>query len=238
MSRVKALLALTLLASSAISSVNAQSLRVTPVTVELPAGTESAVLTLGTDSKEGVAVQARVFRWSQTGGEDKLDKTEDVMVSPPVLTVRGGTPSTLRLVRVAKTPVSGEETYRVLIDEIPDRKKLQSGTVLLRVRQSVPVFFAGADARPGSITWKATEQDRKLVIEVTNAGQKRVRFNTVTVTDDRNRDLLKGGLFYVLNGQSKRWELQADAAGAKTLTIKAETDAGPVNASVNLGKGG
>ena len=80
-------------------------------------------------SKEGVAVQARVFRWSQVNGEDKLEKTEDVIISPPVLTVHGGAPSTFRLVRVAKTPVSGEETYRVLLDEIPDRKKLQAGTV-------------------------------------------------------------------------------------------------------------
>jgi fimbrial chaperone protein len=213
-------------------------LRVSPVTIELPAGAESAVFTLGTDSKEGVAVQARIFRWSQAGGEDKLDKTEDVVISPPVLTVHGGTPSTLRLVRVAKTPVSGEETYRVLIDEIPDRKKLQSGSVALQVRQSVPVFFAGFDARRGSITWKAVERHSKLVIEATNGGQRHIRVNTLAVTDEKNRDLLKGGWGYVLNGQSKKWELQADAAGAKTLTIKAETETGPVNASVSVGKGG
>ena len=136
-------------------------------------GAANTVLTLETDNKEGVAVQARVFRWSQADGEDKLEKTEDVVISPPVLTVRGGAPSTLRLVRVAKAAVSGEETYRVLIDEIPDRKNLQAGTVALVVRQSLPVFFDGTDARPGSLTWKAVDRKGKLVLEATNGGQKR-----------------------------------------------------------------
>ena len=173
MRRFKVLLAFTLLAPSAIASVQAQSLRVSPVTVELPAGAESVAFTLETDGNE-LGVQARVFRWSQSGGEDKLEKTEDVVVSPPVLKVHRGTSSTLRLVRITKTPVSGEETYRVLIDEIPDRKKLQAGTVAFNIRQSVPVFFAGVDARPGAITWKAVMHGSKLAVEATNGGQKRV----------------------------------------------------------------
>ena len=126
MSRVQAFAALAFLTLAAVP-LQAQSLKVSPLMIDLPSGAASTVLTLQTDNKEGVAVQARVFRWSQADGEDKLEKTEDVVVSPPVLTVRDGTPSTIRLVRVAKTPVSGEETYRVLIDEIPDRKKLQAG---------------------------------------------------------------------------------------------------------------
>ena len=237
MSRATALLAFAFLASSAIVPAHAQSLRVSPVTIELPPGAESAVFTLDTEAKEGVAVQARVFRWFQAGGEDKLEKTEDVVVSPPVMKLQSGAPSTLRLVRVTKRPVSGEETYRVLIDEIPDRKKLQAGTVALNIRQSVPVFFAGVDARPGSITWKAVERNNKLVLEATNGGQKRVQLRTLNVTDG-NRDLMKNGWGYVLQGQSKSWELQADAAGAKNLTVKAESDVGPVNASVSVGKGG
>jgi fimbrial chaperone protein len=233
----KVLLAFTLLAPSAIASVQAQSLRVSPVTVELPAGAESIAFTLETDGNE-LGVQARVFRWSQSGGEDKLEKTEDVVVSPPVLKVHSGASSTLRLVRLTKTPVSGEETYRVLIDEIPDRKKLQAGRVAFNIRQSVPVFFAGVDARPGAITWKAVTHGGKLAVEATNGGQKRVQVRTLSVTDEGNRDLLKNGWGYVLKGQSKKWELQPGTDGARTLTVKAESDVGPINASVSVGKGG
>lgn len=238
MTGAKVLLAVALMTSSAIAPAAAQSLRVSPVTMELPAGASSGIFTLSTENKEGVAVQARVFRWSQAAGEDKLEKTEEVAISPPMLKVQAGASSALRVVRVAKTPVSGEETYRVLIDEIPDRTKLQAGTVALKIRQSVPVFFAGVDARPGSVAWKVVQHDRKLALEATNGGQKRVRIRTLAVTDDKNRDLLKDGMSYLLNGQSKRWDLKADAASAKTFIIKAESDTGPINASVKVGKGG
>ncbi len=238
MRRASVFVASALLAFSAASPSEAQSLKVSPIMIDLPQGAASTVVTLETDKKEGVAVQARVFRWSQADGEDKLEKTEDVVVSPPVLTVRGGAPSTVRLIRVAKTPVSGEETYRVLIDEIPDRKTLQAGTVAFAVRQSVPVFFDGIDARPGSITWRSVEHKGKLVLEASNAGQKRVKLTRLNVTDENNHDLVKnGGLAYVLGGQTKTWELSGAAAG-KSLTIKAESDKGPINASAIAGRSG
>jgi fimbrial chaperone protein len=155
-----------------------------------------------------------------------------------MLTLRNGTPSTLRLVRVAKTPVSGEETYRVLIDELPDRKKLQAGTVALTVRQSLPVFFAGADARAGSLAWKVVNRKGKLVLEASNAGQKRVKLTKLAVIDENNHELVKnGGLAYVLGGQTKAWELSGAAAG-KTLTIKAESDTGSIHASAIAGRSG
>jgi fimbrial chaperone protein len=206
--------------------------------IDLPSASTASVLTLQTNNKEGLVVQARVFRWSQADGGEKLEKTEDVVVSPPIVIVRGDTPSTVRLVRVSKAPVSGEETYRLLIDEIPDRKNLQAGTVALVVRQSVPVFFAGIDARPGSITWRAVDRKGKLVLEATNSGQKRVKLTRLNVIDENNHDLVKnGGLAYVLGGQTKAWELSGAAAG-KTLTIKAESDTGPVNASAIAGRSG
>jgi fimbrial chaperone protein len=239
MCRVKALVAFALLASSAIGPVEAQSLQVSPVTIDLPPGATSSAFTIETDSQEGAAIQARVFRWSKAAGEDKLDRTEDVVVSPPAQTVRAGSPSTLRLVRVAKTPVSGEETYRVVVDVIPDRKKLQAGTVALVLHQSFPVFFAGIDLRPGQIAWKAQERGNKLFIEATNTGQKRVKFTKLKITGDDNRDVLKieGLAGYVLGGQTTAWPVSG-AAGLKSLSIKAEGDSGLINASATVSKGG
>ena len=235
MSRAKAVAALALLASSAAAPVQAQSVRVSPVTLELRAGAVSSVLTLDSDSKEGVAVQARVFRWSQVNGEEKLEKTADVVVSPPGLMVRSGAPSQLRLIRIAKTPVSGEETYRVFIDEIPDRKKLQTG-VALSIRQSLPVFFTGIDATPASINWKVGTRKGKPTLEAVNLGQKHVRFFSLLVADEANKEVLRGGPAYLLGGQSKTWELTGAAAG-RTLSIKATGDTGPMTATAIAGRG-
>ncbi len=223
---------------SATSPSEAQSLKILPLTIDLPSGAASTALTLETEKKEGVAVQLRVFRWLQTDGSDQLEKTEDVVVSPPTLIVRRGAPSTVRLVRIAKGTVSGEETYRLLIDEIPDRKNLQSGNVTFTVRQSLPVFFAGDDVQAGSLAWNVAERKGKLVLVAKNAGQKRVKLIKLAVTDEKNHNLVKnGGLAYVLGGQTKTWELSG-AAASRTLTIKAESDAGPVNASAVADRSG
>ena len=157
----------------------------------------------------------------------------------PILTVRGGAPSTVRLVRVSKAPVSGEETYRLLIDEIPDRKNLQAGTVALaRPSKSAGVFSPETMRTPAQLAWKAVERKGKLVIEASNTGQRRVKLSKLSVIDENNHDLVKnGGLAYVLGGQTKAWELSGAAAG-KTLTIKAESDTGPVNASAIAGRSG
>ena len=55
------------------------------------------------------------------------------------------------------------------------------------------MFFAGTDARPGSLTWKAVERKGKLVLEASNAGQKRVKLLKLAVTDEKNHDLVKNG---------------------------------------------
>ncbi len=239
MSRVKVLGAFTLLVLFATGNAEAQSLRLSPVTIDLAPGEASSVFTLDTDKTEGVAVQARVFRWSQVGGEDKLEKTADVIVSPPVLTVKSGSSSTIRLLRVAAAPVVGEETYRVEIEEIPDRKSLQAGKVALVVRQSVPVFFSGLDQQAGSVTWRAVERKGGLVLEARNSGQRRVKLWKLRVIDEKKRDLVKmdGLSGYVLGGQAKAWVFSGQA-GAKSLTIKAESDVGPINASITVGGSG
>ncbi|MGA9265680.1 MAG: hypothetical protein WBV79_04400, partial [Rhodomicrobium sp.] len=91
---------------------------------------------------------------------------------------------------------------------------------------------------PGQLAWKAVERKGKLVLEASNTGQRRVKLSKLSVIDENNHDLVKnGGLAYVLGGQTKAWELSGAAAG-KTLTIKAESDTGPVNASAIAGRSG
>ena len=75
-------LALSFLVFVIMSPSEAQSLKVSPITIDLPQGADSTVVTLEAYKKEGVAIQARVFRWSQADGEDKLEKTGDVVISP------------------------------------------------------------------------------------------------------------------------------------------------------------
>ncbi len=56
-------------AFSVTLGANAQSLRVTPVTIDLPVAETSTVITLGNEAPQSLNVQARVF-----GGPKKMAK--------------------------------------------------------------------------------------------------------------------------------------------------------------------
>jgi fimbrial chaperone protein len=244
MRRVRIAVFAAILALPAIGQSQAQSLRVSPVTIEQPASERSVVFNVGNAGSKPLQIQARVFRWSQQGGRDVLEKTADVAVSPPVLSLNENGEGIVRLVRVANTPVTGEETYRILFDELPSREKLQGMGVKLLIRQSIPVFFYGLDRQPGSLTWQTRREGGKTVLEARNQGQKRIRLSKMTVTDAAARQLvsIEGLAGYVLGGQTFAWELPAGEAGrapdGQALNIEAQTDDGPIKASAALGKSG
>jgi len=242
MSRVRLAVFAAIFASSAIGQLQAQSLRVSPVTIDLPASERSSVISVADASSKPLQVQARVFRWLQKDGRDVLEKTADIVASPPLLTVSKDAGGIIRVVRVTNSPVTGEETYRVLIDEVPSREKLQAGGVTLLIRQSIPIFFSGVDLKPGSVTWRVKREGGKNFLEAVNPGQKRVRLSKLRVTDGQVRQLvnIEGLAGYVLGGQTKSWELPSAKTEAippgQAITIEALTDAGPINASAIVGK--
>jgi fimbrial chaperone protein len=240
MCRVKLIALTAMLASSAIGQANAQSLRVSPVTIDLPVSIRSSILTVANDSRKPITVQARILHWTQDGA-DILEKTSNVVVSPPIFTLGPGTSNVVRVVRVSPEPVTEEETYRVLLDEVPSREKIQAGGLVIVMRQSLPVFFSGMDAKTGSVSWTATRRNNKLVLQATNSGQKHLKLTMLQVTDDKAEPIAKieGLAGYVLGGQSRSWELplpKSGLAAGATLKIEATSEAGPVNASAVVGK--
>ena len=180
MSRGKTIILGFAFACQALGAAEAQSLRVSPITIDLPPGSASSFLNVGTNSDRPVTVQARVFRWTQAGGEDRLEKTGDAVVSPPFQTVSANSSAIVRVVRIAQTPVAGEECYRVLLDEIPDCSRLRAGTVAFALRQSIPIFFNGTDASRGELRWTLLNRGRRTFLRADNADQKRVKLTSLS----------------------------------------------------------
>lgn len=121
---------------------NAAALRVSPITLDLKAGTAATTVRLWNDARTATSVQVRVFRWTKVNGKDRLDPTQDVVASPPITKLAPGTENLIRVVRVSKKPVSGTEAYRLMIDELPDARKKVPGQVSVMIRHSIPVRFS------------------------------------------------------------------------------------------------
>ena len=140
-------------ALSAVSVASAASLQVTPVLVDVLAeGASATSVTLKNSGNKQVTAQIRIFRWSQKNGEDQFEETTDVAASPPMVTMRPNGEYLVRVVRSNRAPIRGEESYRLVADELPDAAAKASGAVNLLVRHSVPVFFHSPSAAPAAVT--------------------------------------------------------------------------------------
>ncbi len=223
---------LTLIATCA--PVSAASLQVTPINIEVAAPGAATTVTLNNPGTTPLKAQIRVYRWSLVNGQEHLEPATDVIASPPVAALQPKTDYTVRLVRLSKQPVTVEETYRLLIDEIPDKSNASGVVVAMAFRYSIPVFFTPANPGNGALTWSATRQNGKLFVSATNSGTRRVRLADLSVGDGNGKStvIAKGLAGYVLARSSKSWVAPDVSKSANSpLLIEAQGDNGPINAS-------
>ena len=150
----------------------AAPLQVSPVSVDLTAPGQTSTVNLRNEGDRPVNVQVRVFSWTQVNGEDKLTPSRDVVASPPAATLQPGTTYTIRIARIAPPLKAGEETYRLLIDQLPEVNiRRPSSAVDLAIRYSIPIFFAER-AAGAELQWNVSRSGKTLIAEATNVGNR------------------------------------------------------------------
>lgn len=101
----------------AMPAPQAAGLQVEPVLIDVAFPGAASALTLGLEGSRSANVQIRVLRWAQQDGVEKLLPTDDVVISPPAARLKPGADYTVRVVRVSRAAVRGEESYRVIVDQ-------------------------------------------------------------------------------------------------------------------------
>ena len=219
------------------SIAGASALRVEPIILELNAPAAAGSLTLRNEEDAEVTVQTRVFRWSQSGGKESLEPTTDVVVSPPAVNLAPRADYVVRVVRVSKRPVTGEESYRVVVDQLPRIGSKQFRTVNLLIRQSIPVFFRNPEIAPSRVAWSLRSEGGRLQIVASNTGDERLRIANLRLRDSAGATVSFGnGLIgYVLGRSSMSWPAPRTPPGfgsGGSITVTAETDKGPTRAVI------
>ena len=216
-------------------SAGAANLRVTPVIIEPLAGSRAAAITLTNEEQHPMRAQIRVLRWSQENGQDVLSPTQDVVASPPFATLEPNEQYLIRLVRVAKLAPRGEESYRVLIDEVPNPADARSDAVTLVLRQSIPAFFSDEPRRAPKVDWNFAQDGSQLWLTGRNTGDRRIRLSDIDLTANGASLYQRAGLFgYVLPGAEMRWPIKPTAAlpADNKLQMKAMADTGPLEVAL------
>ena len=216
----------------------AGSVSVAPVLLDMTAPAAATLLTLRNDQKKPLNVQVRAYQWQQAGGEERLVPTREIVVSPPIATIQPGGEQVVRVVRLSKQAPVGEESYRVLVDELPDAAERRDGRVKLVLRHSIPVFFAEPSRAPPRVTWSIIERGGSWFLEGANAGGRRLRIANFSLKDATGNVIANrsGLLGYVLAGGSIRWPLtpSRELKTAGTAVLTADTETGPMHATAHI----
>ncbi len=218
----------------------AGSFQVNPIRIDLRAGATTGTMTLRNDGDAQVVVQTSVLAWTQDNGKDIYAETAGALVAPPIATIPPGGEQILRVgLRGAPDPAR-ELSYRVFVQEIPPPP--QPGFTGLRValRLGIPVFVAPLAAPTRAIDWSAQQlPDGMLRLVLSNRGNTHLQITDFALfAGDAPAPVASDvQLAYALAGQSREWTLRVSPdriAAQSSLRVRAQTDAGEIEATVPL----
>ena len=213
-----------------------QGVAAAPVRLDIAAGAKAEVLTLTNHGDAPADMQVRALRWTQPGADDAYAPTDDVTVSPPRFTLAPAAQQVVRVYRRAAAPPA-ERAYRVFVDQIP-AGDATPGTVRLPIRLVIPLFVAGAASGKTDLDWHATARGDTIDIDVANRGDRHVRISRLALAPTDGAAPVDGAqLVYVLPGARRGIALARPdwlAAGARAVRIVGDSDAGPIDARLDL----
>lgn len=214
--------------------VESASLQVSPILIDIESDKSAAsTVTLRNTGEVPLNAQIRVFSWKQVEGEDEYEETDDVVASPPVAKLDAKGSYVIRVVRTKQSAPRGEESYRLVIDELPSSQQ-KAGTVAMLVRHSIPVFFSATGSKPAQITWSLQKKGGKTVLKAVNVGDKRLRLANLTATSGKAKaEFGKGLSGYVLGKSTHLFVAKAQSGTLSgAVNLKAETQVEPLNVTV------
>ena len=225
----------TALLTSIPTLAGAASLQVAPVSLEIPPPGAVATIKLRNDGIAPLNAQIRVFRWTQENGEEKLEPTNDVVASPPIARLPAKSDHVVRLVRLSKQPLAKGESYRLLVDELPDASRHKNRVVAMVLRYSIPVFFYATEVEGSKLIWSISHHLGRVVVSARNDGDRHVRLANLKIhTSDGTISFGSGLTGYVLGHSTMKWTTPSNnnrIGASSSVTITAQGDSGPISAS-------
>lgn len=222
----------------------AEGLQVAPVAVTIPE--RSGVVWLTNQGTAALRAQVRVFRWSQDNGEDVLAETSELVASPPFVSIEPGAQQVVRLVRLgeaANDPAHCEQTFRIIVDELPAADRPATTGLQYVLRFSVPVYLTSPACAAGApaLAWQVEATADGPALLVANTGQIHAQLADLSIVDagGTRHNLGSGLVGYVLPGQLRRFTLSsAPASLADRGTVEVSVNGSRVIVPVSLAPAG
>ena len=130
-------------------NLSAASLQVSPISLTFTTGEKAKEIWLTNTSNEPIRAQTRVLNWTQVEGKEQLNPSRDLVASPSITEIKAGDRQLIRVLRMNMQNAGTEQTYRLLVDELPKTNQVNQQTGLqLLLQYSIPVFVQANEITP------------------------------------------------------------------------------------------
>jgi fimbrial chaperone protein len=219
-------LAVGALGAALTSLTIAADFTVSPVRIFMEPNDRAIALTITNEGNEPLVMQADLYNWHQNdlSGEDELELTEDLFLSPPIIQLQPLSRQVVRLARMSNAVPPEQLTYRLIVREIPEAAPPEDGlAVQVALALSLPVFISPINAQARLDCTLERLSPESLDVWCENVGSAYAQPRQITLTDTDGKDLITlEPAAYILPGIRRRYELTSEQpipAGNWTLSV-------------------
>jgi fimbrial chaperone protein len=225
-----------LISLATCACAGAQSLTVLPVNVFFPPGQKASTMSVTNRGDRETAVQIRPYVWTQADGNDQLEATHALVVSPPIASIAPGATQLVRLI-LRDLPGDREVTYRIIVDELPAPG--EAGVVNVVFRLSIPVFSKPAVRASPRLEFHLEREAGQVYLVGKNDGQSHdaIRDIALLTSDGTKLTPETGASPYLLAGSTRRWRIAVPNSTSlpnDTLRFTAHSDSGAIDEQVRV----
>jgi fimbrial chaperone protein len=221
-----------------IGAAVAGAFNVSPVRVELSAQHRTQALTVRNQGDEAAVVQVQIYAWSQEAGQDVLQPTTDLLLSPPVFTVKPGQAQLLRVALRGAPDSARQRSYRVVLQEVPGQAPTGAPTLQVALKISLPVFVEPPVEALPQLDWQArVSADGKLLLSAHNGGNGHIQLVDFKLSSATGAEIAsQQQVSYILPGQTRTWTLEpvADLTAVDNVRLAGRSDAGDLATEIEL----
>lgn len=222
----------------------ASTFNVSPLKIVLSGRSSSALLEITNQSAEPLRLQLSVSSWDQSPtGQMLLQETEAIILFPPLLTIEPGEKRKVRLGAVTPRDLT-EKSYRIVLEELPplaDSSAPADNQIRVLTRMTIPVFLQPPKRMTSGQISDLTMHHATASFEIRNTGNTHFSVQQIELVGAgaTGQPLLTRQIdgWYILAGGTRRYDLPLstdECRGLRTVSVEAHTDAGPLNARLNL----
>ena len=195
--------------------LQAGQLGISPLKVQLTSEVQVQALTLRNLTDDPIVVAIKPYHWQQQDNIDRYKLANDLIISPPIVKIRG---KSSQIIRVglreplhAPSEIGTEEPYRIYVQEVLDQTTAAKSQLAVALRLGIPVFVQRGNPVAADVTWRLTRTATGAKVTASNKGGQHLIVHNLSLNNrDSTTPVYSEKVFqYLLPGTTYQWEIKA-----------------------------